>query len=156
MRMVIFGNSGSGKTTLARRCAASLNLAHLDLDAIAWKSEGGRSAVSESFRQLHAFAAAHEGWVIEGCYGELIGEATTMATELVFLNPGVEACQRNCRARPWEPHKYPNREAQDANLNALLEWVAQYPTRTDEFSLAAHRAIFDRFPGRKRELRSNA
>ena len=136
--------------------AASLNLAHLDLDAIAWKSAGVRLELSESILQMKTFTAAQDRWVIEGCYGELIGEAATLATELVFLNPGVEACQRNCRARPWEPHKYPNREEQDGNLNALLEWVAQYPTRTDEFSLAAHRAIFDGFPGRKRELKSNA
>lgn len=156
MRMVLFGNSGSGKTTLARQCAASMNLAHLDLDCITWKSAGVRCALPESIRQLRGFTATHQRWVVEGCYGDLIEVAATEATELWFLNPGVEACLRNCRARSWEPHKYPTREAQEGNLKALLEWVAQYPTRTDEFSLAAHRAIFDGFTGSKREFKSNA
>lgn len=54
--------------------------------------------------------------------------------------------------RPWEPHKYPSKEAQDANLEMLIGWIAEYETRTDTFSLAAHRALFDRFTGDKIEL----
>ena len=28
-------------------------------------------------------------------------------------------------ARPWEPHKYPSKEAQDANLALLIGWIRE-------------------------------
>lgn len=74
------------------------------------------------------------------------------ATEVRFPNPGVEACIANCRARPWEPEKYPSKEDQDAKLAFLIDWVREYETREDEYSLKSHRALFDRFRGAKREI----
>ena len=68
------------------------------------------------------------------------------------MNPGVDVCERNCRARPWEPHKYASAEAQDRNLAMLLEWVRSYPTRDDACSLVSHRRLFDAFDGLKREV----
>ena len=157
-RIIIFGNSGSGKSTLALALAKRLRAPHLDLDVIAWKADqpGVRAAPEESLRQLMSFIEGSECWVIEGCYSGLLREAAAYCTEMIFLHPGTEACQENCRARPWEPHKYPSREAQDANLRMLLEWVAEYETREDEFSLVEHRKLFDEFAGRKVEYRSNA
>jgi hypothetical protein len=70
------------------------------------------------------------------------------------LNPGVEGCIANARERPWEPHKYASKEAQDANLEMLIGWIRDYVARTDVFSLAAHRALFDSFGGDKVELSS--
>ncbi len=78
--------------------------------------------------------------------------ALPRCTRLVFLNPGIEACVSNGRSRPWEPHKYPSKAAQDANLEMLLAWIRDYQVRTDVFSLSVHRALFDRFPGEKIEL----
>jgi adenylate kinase family enzyme len=158
VRIVIVGNSGSGKSTLARRLVREHGLAHLDLDTLAWlpTTPPARAPLADSLATLAAFTAAHERWVIEGCYADLVEPAAAASTELVFLNPGIEACIANCRARPWEPHKYPSKEAQDANLAMLLDWVRAYETRTDELSLAAHRALFDRFTGAKRELTSLA
>ena len=63
--------------------------------------------------------------MIEGCYGDLIAAVLPRTTRLVFLNPGVDACIANCRARPWEPHKYASKEAQDANLAMLIGWVGK-------------------------------
>ncbi len=77
--------------------------------------------------------------------------ALSGASELRFLNPGVDACVANCRARPWGPHKYPSKEEQDARLDFLLDWVREYATRADEYSLAAHRRLYDAFGGTKRE-----
>jgi hypothetical protein len=37
-------------------------------------------------------------------------------------------------------------------LDFLLDWVREYPMRSDEYSLARHREIFDRFPGPKQEF----
>jgi len=151
---VVIGNSGSGKSTLSRR----LVLPHLDLDTVAWypNPPPKRQPIEDSARAVDAFIAEHRDWVIEGCYADLAALALPHATELVFVNPGVDACIKNARARPWEPHKYATREAQDANLPMLIDWIAAYATRTGPLSLAAHRALFDGYAGAKRELTSLA
>ena len=150
-RILIYGNSGSGKTTMAREVARELGVEPLDLDLIAWDAPGERRAPAASVAMLEAYFAAHDAWVVEGCYGDLVEAALPYCTELRFLNPGVEGCVANCRARPWEPEKYASPEEQDRRLAFLLDWVRQYDTRTDEYSLARHRAIFDGFAGAKRE-----
>jgi phosphoribosylanthranilate isomerase len=158
-RTVIFGNSGSGKSTLARELVARHGCAHLDLDTVAW-TEGAetptRRPLDQSRELMAPFLAEHESWVIEGCYADLLKMVLPRATEILFLNPGTAVCRENCRRRPWEPHKYPSPEAQNANLAMLLQWVAQYEQRDDEFSLRAHRRLFDDYPGPKREYTSNA
>jgi adenylate kinase family enzyme len=152
MRVVIFGNSGAGKSTLARRLAEETGLAHLDLDTLAWLPGPTRAPIADSAAGIEAFIDASHGWVIEGCYADLLALVVPRCTRMVFLNPGVEVCVAHCRARPWEPHKYASKQAQDANLPMLLDWVRGYETRTDEFSLRAHRALFDAFRGDKAEL----
>lgn len=150
-RILIFGNSGSGKTTMARTLAAQHALPHLDLDSMAWSEPAVRRPVAESARLIEAFLNANSEWVIEGCYADLLDVALPHAREIRFLNPGTAACVANCRARPWEPEKYPSKAQQDEKLAFLLEWVQQYETRNDEYSLAAHRRLFDSFAGAKRE-----
>lgn len=154
-RIVIFGNSGSGKSSLAKRYASTLEIAHFDLDTITWDTTFERRAIAESIKDLVAFMDRHDSWVIEGCYASLVEVAAKRATEMIFLNPGLETCFENCRARPWEPHKYATKEEQDGNLNLLLDWVAEYETRTDDCSLREHRAVFDAYDGVKYELQSN-
>jgi adenylate kinase family enzyme len=155
-RIVVFGNSGSGKSTLALRLARDDGGAHLDLDTLAWEPTlpPRRRDGAASARAIDAFMDAHDAWVIEGCYADLFDGPLSRCTLALFLNPGTEACVDNARLRPWEPHKYASQEAQDANLPMLVGWIRDYETRRDEFSLAAHRAIFDGFGGEKRELTS--
>lgn len=157
-RIVIFGNSGSGKSTLSQALASRYLAEHLDLDTITWRVDqpGVRATLEESKRRLRQFIESSDNWVIEGCYSTLLQEAAIYCTEIIFLNPGVETCVENCKARPWEPHKYPNAEAQDANLQMLIQWVSDYETRDDEFSLGEHRQLFDSYIGRKVEYNSNA
>jgi len=150
-RIIVYGNSGSGKTTMAAALAAEFGIPHLDLDTVAWATPAVRKPVTDSVAELQAYIAANPGWIIEGCYGDLIEAILPSCTELRFLNPGVKACMRNCRARPWEPHKYATKDEQDAMLRFLLGWVSEYETRDDEFSLKRHRALFDGFTGVKRE-----
>ena len=155
---MIFGNSGSGKSTYARQQAVSLGCAHMDLDTVAWASDAAsptRRPLAESEAEILAFIDSNTSWVVEGCYADLLEVALEHATEVVFLNPGTETCLENARNRPWEPHKYPSQEAQDANLGMLLDWIKAYDQRSDEFSYAAHRRLFDGFAGRKREFDSN-
>ncbi len=155
-RYLLVGNSGSGKSTLAARLSRDAGLAHLDLDTLAWEAglPPRRRLVSESVREISSFVEANDQWVIEGCYADLVDAALERCTRLVFLNPGVEACVANARARPWEPHKYATKEAQDGNLAMLVGWIRDYATRSDVFSLGAHRALFDAFIGDKIELTS--
>lgn len=153
MKVLIFGNSGSGKSTLAKRLALDHGLAHLDLDSIVW--EPGKIAVQRSpdaiAKSLESFLAEHNLWVIEGCYGELVEAASQHCTELIFLNPGREACLEHNRRRPWEPHKYASKQEQDSMLENLQVWVADYYERKDQWSYQDHRRIFDAFTGSKRE-----
>ena len=99
-----------------------------------------------------AFCTANRTWVVEGCYGNLVGASLGFQPLLIFVNPGLEACLANCRSRPWEPHKYASKEEQDANLEFLLSWVADYYSREGPMSLGFHRALFDGYEGREIEL----
>ena len=157
LRTLIFGNSGSGKSTLARRLADLPGVAHLDLDTVAWKPSqpGVRETLHTSFQAIDAFIADQHEWVMEGCYTTLLDYAADDANEILFLNLSVPACLANCRHRSWEPHKYPALATQNENLEMLLKWVANYPTRDDEFSLQEHLLFFDSFDGSKTELKSN-
>jgi adenylate kinase family enzyme len=150
-RIVIIGNSGSGKTTMGDRLARGYGIPHLDLDSFAWESRAVRRPLQESLAMIQDFVRANPEWIVEGCYAGLVESILPFATELRFLNPGIEACVRNCRARPFEPHKYASMKEQNARLDFLLSWVREYAVRKDEYSLAAHRCLFDAFSGLKRE-----
>ena len=157
-RIVIFGNSGSGKSTLARATAEKLVCSHLDLDTVAW-DEGRelptRKPLIYSETEIDLFLAKNSNWVIEGCYSDLLALVLPHSTEIIFLNPGIETCVGNNRNRLWEPHKYDSLEEQNANLEMLIAWTEQYEERADEFSLQAHRRLFDAYQGKKREYNSN-
>lgn len=157
-RIVVFGNSGSGKSTEARRLSRRHGCPHMDLDTVAWSpgvEPPTRRPLHDSRQAIEMFMAKHDAWIVEGCYADLLAVAAPGATELVFLNPGVATCQANARRRPWEPHKYETPEAQNASLDMLLSWIAEYEHRQDVFSLRAHRRLFEDFRGSKREYTSN-
>ena len=154
MKLILMGNAGAGKSTMARRVIVGRPIATLSLDDIAWNPGVQRKPLRESLELLKAFIGAHEEWVVEGCYGDLIEAALPHCTELLFLNPGVEACVAHCHQRPWEPEKFASPEAQDAMLKQLVLWVKEYETRDDEYGLKRHRKTFDEFKGPKREFTS--
>jgi adenylate kinase family enzyme len=156
-RVLIFGNSGSGKSTLARELCESGLLAHLDLDTLAWKpaSPPEREKLGVSARAIERFTASKRGWVIEGCYADLLELAVPQSTELIFMNFPVELCIANARLRPWEPHKYESKYAQDANLPMLIEWIGQYPERDNTFSFATHSRMYEKYVGKKRMYTDN-
>lgn len=158
-RIVIFGNSGSGKSTLAREKAAVFSCPHLDLDTVAWVQgiePPTRKSLIDSENIIRPFLATSHDWVVEGCYSDLLALIIPFSTEIIFINPGVTTCILNCKNRPFEAHKYRSPEAQDADLDMLVEWIALYPIREDEFSLTAHRKLFDEYTGKKCEFTSNS
>jgi adenylate kinase family enzyme len=155
-RVAIIGNSGSGKSTLAQRLASESGSAVLDLDVVAW--ETGRLAVERdrgaALADVERFCTSNDGWVVEGCYADLVRPALAFGPRLIFVDPGLERCLANCRLRPWEPHKYGSKEEQDKQLEFLLGWVGDYYTRDGEMSLAAHRALFVSYDGPKEHVRT--
>lgn len=156
-KFIIFGNSGSGKSTLAKNLQANLHLAHLDLDTLAWQvtEPQSRKPLAESKEAIDRFMAENVTWVIEGCYTNLLAVAATQANHAIFLNLPVALCQQNARNRPWEPHKYNSQTEQNANLSMLLDWIAQYTTRSDELSFDKHQQLFKCFDGSKQMLETN-
>lgn len=156
-KLLIFGNSASGKSTLAKQMSTKNNIAHLDLDTIAWRATipPTRMPFSESRIRINHFIDMHEYWVIEGCYADLLKLVLNKADEVIFLNLPVADCILNAKNRPWEPHKYESQEAQDSNLEMLINWISQYPEREDHFSQAAHIKLFNAFTGKKEIYTTN-
>jgi len=152
-RIVIIGNAGVGKSTLAKRISSATKLTHFDLDSIAWDPTNGidRRPLEASLAEQKKFLLTHAEWIIEGCHMSLVEPVLPYCSELIFLNPGGEQAEANCRARPFEAHKFPSAKAQAENLEALIEWMKTYHEREDEFSLSAHRAVFNAFLGPKQE-----
>jgi adenylate kinase family enzyme len=156
MRIAILGNAGSGKSTLARSLARTHGMPLLDLDTLVW--EPGQVAVQRPDDRVLADLARFcddprresDGWVIEGCYGDLVEAVLPHQPLLIFLDPGEDACLANCRARPWEPHKYRSQAEQDDHLEHLLGWVRSYYGLDGPMSLAGHRMVFDTYAGPKR------
>mgnify|MGYP001037383652 CR=1 FL=1 len=150
-KTVIFGNSGSGKSTLAKRLSKTSDVGHLDLDTIAWlaSTPPERMPLEQSIEYIQDFLKENENWVIEGCYSDLIELVLPHSSKVIFLNLPLEVCIQNAKSRPWEPHKYSSKQAQEANLEMLIDWIKQYETRTDTFSQKAHQALFEKFVGAK-------
>lgn len=161
-RIIIFGNSGSGKSTLAKKLASENQLAHLDLDTLAWlaTTPPQRKSLVDSSKAINLFTQSHDNWVIEGCYSDLIelliNHSTSAANEIIYLDLPIDTCIENAGNRPWEPHKYASKQEQDANLSMLIDWIKAYETRTDSFSKNAHQKIFDAFAGKKRSIKNNS
>lgn len=151
MKIIILGNAGAGKSTLSRNLIARHAAAHLSLDDVAFDDGAKRRPIEDSLAEAKRWMAEHESWIIEGCYADLIEPLLPYCDELIFLNPGVEACIAHCRSRPWEPDKFASPDEQNAHMEKLLEWVGSYATRTDEYGLVRHRKLFDAFAGEKRE-----
>jgi len=153
-KIIIFGNSGAGKSTLARKLQYEYNIQHLDLDSLAWADAAipTRKSFKESKREIDGFLSGSTGWVVEGCYADLLKYIANQANELIFLNPGTEICIKRCLERPWEPHKYKSKQEQDKNLDMLIKWVNEYEYREDEFSFKEHKELFESFQGKKLEV----
>jgi adenylate kinase family enzyme len=117
--ILIFGNSGSGKSTLAKNICKSQGLAHLDLDSLAWEetTPPERKNLNTSKKEIDNFIKMNDSWVIEGCYTDLLELAKSYSSEVIFMNLPIEDCISNAKSRPWEPHKYESKQAQDENLD---------------------------------------
>lgn len=142
---------------MATKLSESDNIAHLDLDTLAWRptQPPERESLEKSHEKILAFISANESWVIEGGYTDLLELVFFDATEIIFSNLPVALCIENAKNRPWESHKYSSKAAQDKNLNMLIEWITQYTHRDDVFSYKSHMKFYDSFEGKKSMLEHN-
>lgn len=156
-KILVFGNSGAGKSTLSKKISFDENIAHLDLDTLAFKKDSPmqRREIDESIKEIEAFLEQHDTWVIEGGYADIFEYLLSKANEMIYLDLSAENCQENARNRLWEPHKYESKKAQDKNLDMLLDWILDYYSRNDTFSKSSHNALFDDFTGKKVRVTSN-
>ncbi len=156
-KILIFGNSGSGKSTLAKKLSEAEKITHLDLDELAWESADPpiRRDIADSEKEISKFIRLNDGWVIEGCYTDLLEMAEPFSAEIFFLDVPFEDCVENARSRPWEPHKYESKDAQDKNIEMLIGWIEQYAARDDGTSHKAHADFYKRYSRKKQLLNSN-
>lgn len=156
-KILIFGNSASGKSTLALQMAKTNQCDHLDLDTIAWQQTlpPKRTSLQACRKLIESFMHDKQRWIIEGCYTDLLDFATPFASQLIFLDLPIQACINNAKKRPWEPHKYASKEAQDANLAMLINWISDYENRLDTFSKKSHQELYSRFKGLKKRMTKN-
>jgi hypothetical protein len=133
------------------------SLAHLDLDTLAWLPENPpkRAPSIHAKEKIDEFIKTNDCWVIEGCYTDLLELVAPVAKEAIFMNLNIDQCIENAKNRPWEPHKYESKEAQDSNLSMLINWIKQYTERKDEFSFDSHMGFYENFTGRKTMYTSN-
>jgi len=147
-RVFVIGNSGSGKTSLAKQLADDLGRPRVDLDEVAFSDQlGTRRPVVESIELLRSTAALDARAVIEGCYADLVAALAGEEDHIMWLDLPISACVENARSRPWEPHKWPSAEAQDAFLPNLIAFIESYPSNPTPTGRPAHRALFREFPG---------
>ena len=148
-KILVFGNSGAGKSTLSKKLGTDENIAHLDLDTLAFKIAfpTERRSVEGSLKEVKIFLKENDSWVIEGGYADIFEQILNYANEMVYLDLPAISCQENARNREWETHKYESKEVQDKNLDMLLNWIQDYYSRDDAFSKLSHNKLFDQFPG---------
>ncbi|WP_198006438.1 hypothetical protein [Cyanobium sp. PCC 7001] len=112
MRLVLLGNAGAGKSSLARQLQARHPAERLSLDAVAFEpGSPQRRPLADSVAAVRRFIAAHEHWILEGWYADILAPVLKQAEEMIFLNPGVEVCAAHCRSRPFEPEKFTRRKS---------------------------------------------
>jgi adenylate kinase family enzyme len=84
-RTVVIGTSCSGKTTFAKRLAQSLDIQHIELDAINWLPNWTPRS-NDEFRILVEKEVSADKWVVDGNYSKTRDIVWSRATVLIWLN----------------------------------------------------------------------
>ena len=84
-RVVVYGSSGVGKSTFASELARSHRLKHVEIDLLAYDSEGAH-VEHELLRERFHQALAAEAWVVEGMHRDELYRALRSADTFVWLD----------------------------------------------------------------------
>ena len=133
-RIMIIGGAGSGKSTLARAMGGKLGLPVVHLDRHYW-SPGWVAPEAAEWRRRVAALAARDAWIIEGNYFSTIDLRLPRAHALVWLDlprwiyfpravwrTAVNYGRQRADIGPGCPERI--------DLDFLLDWVWNYPTRS--------------------------
>ena len=127
----------------------------LHLDSVVWepnKIAVARRPMNErAAMDRFAAEAPPDGSWRDGYPEAVPGGTASLLPELWFLDSPRSNALENCRNRPWEPDKYPSREAQDEKLPASCDWVKGYYNREGELSRRSHEALFESYTGRSND-----
>lgn len=140
-RVLVVGQSGSGKTTLARRLAARLGVAHVELDAL---FHGPGWQPTPTFEADVDAATTGPRWVVDGNYGAVRDLLWSRADTVVWLDlprwlTTSRALRRSVtRAALRVPLWHGNRERWSTMLRAT------HPVRWSWQTHARHRAEYER------------
>jgi adenylate kinase family enzyme len=100
-RIAIVGTTGSGKTTLARSIAQSLQLPHVELDALHWEPNW-TTAPLPIFRSRVSEALQGNRWVVDGNYSVVRDIVWARADTVVFLDYSFWVILRRLMRRTLE------------------------------------------------------
>ncbi len=155
-RVSVVGNSGSGKTQLARRIAAALDVAYVELDAIHHLPGWQPIDPDEFLAQIEAIAA-REQWVIDGNYRVAVvdGPVWERADTVVWLDLPRSRIMRQVIGRTlrrtirreelWNGNREPLRNLSSWDPNkSIIRWSwTQHSKYLDRFTEAMSSPRFD-------------
>lgn len=84
-RIVVVGTSCSGKSTLARQIADTLNIKHIELDALHWLP-GWQECPLPRFEDQIRAEMADDAWVADGNYSKVRDLIWSQAETIIWLN----------------------------------------------------------------------
>jgi adenylate kinase family enzyme len=81
-KYVVVGASGNGKATFSKRLAAKLDVPYVQLDELT-HLPGWQEASDQQFRRSVDEATSGDGWVVDGSYGNILGDSLYRRADLV-------------------------------------------------------------------------
>ena len=84
-RVLVVGTTCAGKTTYARQLSRSLQIPHIELDALYWLADWIERPAAE-FRSSVGKAVSRNCWVMDGNYGSVRDVIWPRATAVIWLN----------------------------------------------------------------------
>lgn len=97
-RAVVYGSSGAGKSTFAFALASHCEIAHVEIDLLAYDNNGAH-VEQELLRERFEHAIAGDGWVVEGMHRDQLYRALASADTFVWLDYPKASVARRLSAR---------------------------------------------------------
>ena len=98
LRAVVYGSSGAGKSTFSSVLALQLEIAHVEIDVLAYDSNGVH-VEQDHLRRRFELAIAGDGWVVEGVHRDQLYRALAVADTFIWLDYSKAAVARRLGER---------------------------------------------------------
>lgn len=149
MKISIIGYSGAGKSTLAKNISKRFSLPLLYLDTIHFKPHWIEREDDESIEVIGEWMDAHDSWVIDGNYQNLLQERRfEEADHIVFLDYPARICMKRVKKRFKE---YEGRSRESITMGCdekldkeFIDWVKR--GCRDKYKKAAYERIAAKYP----------